>query len=107
MTVEMTQDPWADNDAAMDCPVTIERGPSEGAPCVYDPRRDSTNGGDGPQRLHDPTTWKPSRNPALLLASLIAASELGRIGWAWIAQMAEYADSPVALREAAARRVWP
>ena len=33
---------------------------------VYDPRADSTAGGDGPQRADDPTTWEPSENAAVL-----------------------------------------
>ncbi|QSX32450.1 hypothetical protein JYB87_11800 [Shewanella avicenniae] len=32
---------------------------------VYDPRRDSTNGGSGAQRADDPTTWEWSDNPIL------------------------------------------
>jgi hypothetical protein len=32
---------------------------------VYDPRKDSTNGGSGSHRYTDPTTWEWTRNPAL------------------------------------------
>jgi len=32
---------------------------------VYDPRLDSTNGGSGPHRLADETTWEFSNNPVL------------------------------------------
>jgi hypothetical protein len=35
---------------------------------VYDPRLDSTNGGSGPQRLNNATTWAWSDNPALCAA---------------------------------------
>lgn len=38
---------------------------------VYDPRLDSTNGGSGPHRLNDATTWTFSRNPALATADYI------------------------------------
>ncbi|MDQ2069310.1 hypothetical protein [Natronospira bacteriovora] len=31
----------------------------------YDPRKDSTNGGSGSNRLNDPATWEYTRNPAL------------------------------------------
>jgi len=32
---------------------------------IYDPRLDDTNGGVGPQRRNDPTTWTFSNNPVL------------------------------------------
>lgn len=32
---------------------------------LYDPRKDSTNGGTGPHRWNDPTTWEFSDNPAI------------------------------------------
>lgn len=32
---------------------------------VYDPRKDSTNGGSGPHRYNDATTWEWSNNPTL------------------------------------------
>lgn len=35
---------------------------------VYDPRKDSTNGGSGSHRLNDATTWEWSANPALCTA---------------------------------------
>ncbi len=34
---------------------------------LYDVREDSTNGGSGPQRWNDPTTWAPSNNLAVLI----------------------------------------
>lgn len=44
---------------------------------VYDPRLDSTNGGSGPQRLADPTTWAYSTNPALCTADWLASPLYG------------------------------
>ncbi len=38
---------------------------------VYDPRNDSTNGGTGPQRYDDKSTWLYSSNPALCLANYL------------------------------------
>ena len=38
---------------------------------VYDPRLDSTRGGDGPQRADDPATWAPSTNLAVLAYNLL------------------------------------
>lgn len=35
---------------------------------VYDPRKDSTNGGSGSHRIADPSTWEYSNNPALCVA---------------------------------------
>ncbi|MDO5704030.1 MAG: phage tail protein [Paracoccus sp. (in: a-proteobacteria)] len=33
---------------------------------LYDPRRDSTRGGNGPQRATDPATWEPSDNAKVI-----------------------------------------
>ena len=35
---------------------------------VYDPRKDSTNGGTGSHRIDTPSTWEYSKNPALCVA---------------------------------------
>ncbi|WP_457812957.1 phage tail protein [Sinorhizobium meliloti] len=38
---------------------------------LYDLRKDSTNGGNGPQRWNDPSTWAPSDNNAVVAYNLI------------------------------------
>lgn len=47
----------------------------QGAKC-YDPRLDSTNGGSGPQRLTDATTWTYTRNAAVIAADYITGGTL-------------------------------
>jgi len=37
---------------------------------LYDPREDSTVGGDGPQRWDDPATWQFTRNPAVMIYNI-------------------------------------
>ncbi|WP_297772657.1 hypothetical protein [uncultured Roseovarius sp.] len=37
----------------------------------YDPREDSTVGGDGPQRWSDPATWKQTRNPIVISYNIV------------------------------------
>ncbi|WP_274426741.1 phage tail protein [Chelativorans sp. YIM 93263] len=37
----------------------------------YDVRKDSSAGGDGPHRWHDPSTWEPTRNPAIIIYNII------------------------------------
>ncbi|WP_435657949.1 hypothetical protein [Brucella pituitosa] len=37
----------------------------------YDLRFDSTNGGNGPQRWNDPSTWASTRNPAVIIYNII------------------------------------
>lgn len=37
----------------------------------YDLRFDSTNGGNGTQRWADPSTWLPTRNPAIIIYNII------------------------------------
>ncbi|HEY0818996.1 MAG TPA: LamG-like jellyroll fold domain-containing protein, partial [Rhizobacter sp.] len=44
---------------------------------VYDPRKDSTNGGSGAHRFDNPSTWEFSTNPTLCFADFAAV----RIGW--------------------------
>lgn len=63
---------------------------------VYDPRQDSTRGGDGPQRLDDDSTWGWSDNGALVIADYVAHPDgygLGydNINWAGIAAEADVA----------------
>lgn len=47
----------------------------QGAKC-YDPRLDSTNGGSGPCRLDDATTWYYTRNAAIIAADYITGGTL-------------------------------
>lgn len=78
---------------------------------VYDPRADSTNGGDGAQRVADPTTWawsrvvngetiEQGRNPALCAADYLM-SDLGfgiassRIDWPSVITAANVCDELV------------
>lgn len=62
---------------------------------VYDPREDSTNGGTGPQRLDDPTTWTWSQNPVLALAHFLTTAGFGpeeSLDWATVITCADIAD---------------
>jgi hypothetical protein len=43
---------------------------------VYDPRKDSTNGGSGSHRVASPTTWEWSNNWALCVASYLTGGSL-------------------------------
>lgn len=71
---------------------------------VYDPRKDSTNGGSGVHRLADPTTWEWSDNPALCLADYLFDDRLGLgaegvtyndIDWSMVADAADDCDVTV------------
>lgn len=64
---------------------------------LYDPRRDSTAGGDGPQRAATPATWEPTRNLAILAAAVARGVPLpgGRVWGGGV-------DVPVAVIAAAA-----
>jgi hypothetical protein len=73
---------------------------------VYDPRKDSTNGGSGVHRLADPTTWEWSDNPALCLADYLFDDRLGMgaegvtyndIDWAMVATAADVCDQTVSI----------
>lgn len=44
---------------------------------LYDPRLDDTNGGTGPHRLADDTTWEFSSNPALALTDFLRFENVG------------------------------
>lgn len=44
---------------------------------LYDPRKDSTNGGSGSHRLATPSTWEYSANPSLALADWLYSSTYG------------------------------
>lgn len=63
---------------------------------VYDPRLDSTNGGSGPQRLADKSTWTYSDNPAICLADFITSTVYGvglSVDWASVANTADFNDT--------------
>ena len=71
---------------------------------VYDPRKDSTNGGSGTHRLTDATTWEWSDNPALCLADYLIDDRLGMgvegisyddIDWSMVATAATACDATV------------
>jgi hypothetical protein len=51
----------------------------------FDPR-------DKTQRLDDPTTWKPTDNPALILAHGLTNAEAN---WDWVVEQADYCDELV------------
>lgn len=38
---------------------------------LYDPRKDSTVGGNGSQRFSDPSTWEPSDNPMVIIYNIV------------------------------------
>jgi hypothetical protein len=67
---------------------------------VYDPTKDSTNGGSGSQRADTPSTWAYSDNPALCAADYLR-SELGfgcsstEIDWPSVAAAANVCDELV------------
>lgn len=45
---------------------------------VYDPRKDSTNGGSGSHRTGDPSTWEWSDNPALCIRDYLSNARFGK-----------------------------
>ena len=63
---------------------------------VYDSRLDSTNGGSGPQRFTDSTTWTYSTNPILCtvdyLTQFIGAAPATAIRWTDVADSADDCD---------------
>ena len=81
---------------------------------LYDPRKDSTNGGTGIHRLNDKNTWEWSDNGPLVIADYIAHPDgyglgYGNINWANIAAEADIADETVTTvtAETIARwRIW-
>jgi hypothetical protein len=68
---------------------------------VYDPRLDDTNGGTGPHRLNDESTWEFSENPALCLADFLRWENVGysevdeRIDWPLVIAAADICDVQV------------
>ncbi len=65
---------------------------------VYDPRKDSTNGGVGTHRLNDPTTWEWSENAMLCTADFVRCKYVGigagpnGIDWSSVARIANICD---------------
>jgi hypothetical protein len=74
-----------------------------GGVAVYDPRKDSTNGGSGSHRRLDPSTWEYSDNQRLCALDWLTwqdgyAKAWSRIDWAsWVPQIA-LADQNVPLK---------
>lgn len=68
---------------------------------VYDPRMDDTNGGTGPHRLADESTWEFSENPALCLSDFLRFENVGysevdeRIDWPLVIIAADICDEQV------------
>lgn len=68
---------------------------------VYDPRLDDTNGGTGPHRFDDDTTWEFSDNPALCLSDFLRFENVGfgesnsRIDWPLVIIAADICDETV------------
>lgn len=86
------------------CYVTLKipRGASSGFPRVeaivrgrkvYDPRKDSTNGGSGSHRLANKATWQWSDNPTLCFADFCTQLAGWDVVWPSIAQNASYNDT--------------
>ena len=77
---------------------------------VYDPRKDSTNGGSGAHRLNDETTWEWSDNSALCTADYLKGIKVGgtliagmgiadsRIDWDNVIAEANVCDETVSLK---------
>lgn len=86
---------------------------AEGA-CCYDPRLDSTNGGTGPVRLADPSTWPWTDNAALIIADYWGHPDgygagYDNVNWANIAAEATICDQTVTTVDArtiARWRIW-
>ncbi len=65
---------------------------------LYDPRKDSTNGGTGTHRLATPSTWEYSDNPTLALADFIGSTVYGwgkTLGWPSVITCANFNDTLV------------
>lgn len=77
---------------------------------VYDPRKDSTNGGAGVHRLNDATTWEWSENPALCLADFLRDDKFGmreeddRIDWDLVIAAADICDQTVSIPSGTQKR---
>lgn len=70
---------------------------------LYDPRKDSTNGGSGSHRMNDPTSWEFSDNQRLACLDWLTwrdgyAKDWSRIDWStWVPQI-NMADDAIALK---------
>jgi len=68
---------------------------------IYDPRRDTTNGGSGSHRYADQSTWAWSENPALCQAdyqmSIMGVAPATSINWTSVADSADDCDVLVAI----------
>ena len=77
---------------------------------LYDPRLDDTNGGTGPQRLADDTTWTFSSNPALALTDFLRFENVGygedddRIDYPLVIIAADICDELVAVPVASTQK---
>lgn len=80
----------------------VPRGASSGFPRleaivkgrrVYDPRKDSTNGGNGTHRRTNPATWEWSDNPTLCFADFSTQLAGWDVVWPSIAENATYNDT--------------
>jgi hypothetical protein len=77
---------------------------------LYDPRLDDTNGGTGPHRLNDDTTWEFSSNPAICLADFLRFENVGygeddeRIDWPLVIIAADICDELVVVPVSATQK---
>lgn len=85
---------------------------------IYDPRKDSTNGGAGLHRLNDATTWEWSENPALCVADYLRARSTdyplvghvgftaldAEVGWPNVITAADICDELVAIPTASTQK---
>jgi hypothetical protein len=68
---------------------------------IYDPRKDSTNGGRGLHRFTDPTTWEWTDNAPLIYTDYRTNPYFGRgtpfsmIDWKAVREAADYCDEPL------------
>lgn len=65
---------------------------------LYDPRKDTTNGGSGSHRLATPSTWEYSDNPALALADWLYSSVYGAgeaVVWSSVITQANLNDANI------------
>lgn len=65
---------------------------------LYDPRKDSTNGGSGIHRLDTPGTWEHNDCPALALADFLSNATYGAgeaVVWSSVATLANANDATV------------
>lgn len=78
---------------------------------VYDPRKDSTNGGSGVHRLNDTATWEWSANAALIMADWCTHEDglnatVSNAWWQLVATEADASDVVVLDREGNSIAKW-